>query len=105
MLPKKSLALLTWLTIPAPTVVWGQDLMCAPPAVRPPQETAQNDSAEDATEPDRIEITAGQVDLSSEEGVEFFDEVEFRYGDRSITAENAIYDRAQQNIPARGTVA
>jgi len=37
--------------------------MCAPPAARPPQETGQDD----ATEPDRIEITAGQVDLSSEE--------------------------------------
>lgn len=105
MLPKKSLALLTWLTIPAPTVVWGQDLMCAPPAARPPLETGQDDSTENATEPDRIEITAGQVDLSSEEGVEFFDQVEFRYGDRSITAENATYDRAQRNITASGTVA
>ena len=105
MLPKKSLALLTWLTIPAPTVVWGQDLMCAPPAARPPLETGQDDSTENTTEPDRIEITAGQVDLSSEEGVEFFGEVEFRYGDRSITAENATYDRAQQNIRASGTVA
>ena len=79
--------------------------MCAPPAALPPQESGQDDAAEDATEPDRIEITAGQVDLSSEEGVEFFDQVEFRYGDRSITAENATYDRAQQNITASGTVA
>ena len=79
--------------------------MCAPPAALPPQESGQDDAAEDATEPDRIEITAGQVDLSSEEGVEFFDQVEFRYGDRSITAENATYNRAQQNITASGTVA
>jgi len=79
--------------------------MCVPAATRPSQEADRDDSAEDANEPERLEITAGRVDLSSEEGVDFFDQVEFRYGDRSISAENAIYDRAQQSITASGTVA
>ena len=102
MIPRNSLALLVWITIFAPIVTWGQDLMCTPGAIVDPPETLVVD--DDPDEPTQVEITAGQVDLSSEEDVGFFDQVEFRYGDRSISAENAIYDRARKSIDVNGTV-
>ena len=104
MVPKKSLTFLAWVTISAPTAVWGQDLVCAPVESSPLEEPLQDDTAEESEEQTRVEISAGQVDLSSEEGVEFFDHVEFRYGDRTISADTATYDRAEQRIEARGTV-
>jgi LPS-assembly protein len=76
--------------------------MCTPGAIVDPPETLVVD--DDPDEPTQVEITAGQVDLSSEEDVGFFDQVEFRYGDRSISAENAIYDRARKSIDVNGTV-
>ncbi|MGI9259532.1 MAG: LPS-assembly protein LptD [Gammaproteobacteria bacterium] len=83
--------------------MFGQDLLCAPVANAPddqsllvPDETAPGER--------RIEIIAGEVDLSGEDGVEFFNQVQFRYGDRSITAESATYDREAQSISVNGTV-
>ncbi|TDJ30380.1 MAG: LPS-assembly protein LptD [Gammaproteobacteria bacterium] len=78
--------------------------MCALVEVSPPEKPAQDVSAEEFAQEMRVKITAGQVDLSGEEGVEFFDQVEFRYGDRSISAESATYDRVEQTIEVRGTV-
>jgi len=78
--------------------------MCALVEVNPPEKPAQDVSAEEFAQEMRVKITAGQVDLSGEEGVEFFDQVEFRYGDRSISAESATYDRVAQTIEVRGTV-
>lgn len=78
--------------------------MCALVEVSPPEKPAQDVSAEEFAQEMRVKITAGQVDLSGEEGVEFFDQVEFRYGDRSISAESATYDRVAQMIEVRGTV-
>jgi len=78
--------------------------MCALVEVSPPEKPAQDVSAEEFAQEMRVKITAGQVDLSGEEGVEFFDQVEFRYGDRSISAESATYDRVAQTIEVRGTV-
>jgi len=78
--------------------------MCALVEVSPPEKPAQDVSAEEFAQEMRVKITAGQVDLSGEEGVEFFDQVEFRYGDRSISAESATYDRVAQTIDVRGTV-
>ena len=51
----------------------------------------------------QIEINAGHIDLSSEEGVQFSGEVEFRYGDRSIVAKSAYFDRADQHMEVIGT--
>ena len=51
----------------------------------------------------QIEINAGHIDLSSEQGVEFSGEVEFRYGDRSIVAESAYFDRVEQRMEVTGT--
>jgi len=78
--------------------------MCALVEVSPPEKPAQDVSVEEFAQEMRVKITAGQVDLSGEEGVEFFDQVEFRYGDRSISAESATYDRVAQTIEVRGTV-
>ena len=78
--------------------------MCALVEVSSQDDPAQDESVEEFEEETRVEITTGQVDLSGEEGVEFFDQVEFRYGDRSISADSATYDRAEQRIEARGTV-
>jgi LPS-assembly protein len=76
--------------------------MCAPPAVVAPQQPPTD--ADLPGEQPRVEITAGQVDLSGEEGVEFFNQVEFRYGDRSISAESARFDRAGQRLEITGAV-
>ncbi|MEE3196842.1 MAG: LPS assembly protein LptD, partial [Pseudomonadota bacterium] len=51
----------------------------------------------------QIEINTGHIDLSSEEGVQFSGEVEFRYGDRSIIAKSAYFDRANQRMEVIGT--
>ena len=51
----------------------------------------------------QIEVNAGHIDLSSEQGVEFSGEVEFRYGDRSIVAESAYFDRVEQRMEVMGT--
>jgi len=78
--------------------------MCALVELSPPENPAQDESAEELEQETRVKITTGQVDLSGEEGVEFFDQVEFRYGDRRISAESATYDRVEQTIDVRGTV-
>ncbi len=78
--------------------------MCAPTAPPVQPTTPQDEPALDSTEETRIEIIAGQVDLSSENGVDFFDNVEFRYGDRSISADGATYDREERQIHVSGTV-
>jgi LPS-assembly protein len=102
--PKKRFTLLIFLTFSAPAIVQGQALMCAPPPT--PPETDQDPSAPaiDIGTGTAIEIIAGQVDLSGDEGVEFFDHVEFRYGNRSISADAATYDREARQISVSGTV-
>ena len=88
----------------APLPVLGQDLLCAPvsnAAVDDPSPLVPGEPTPGET---RIEIIAGEVDLSGEDGVEFFNQVQFRYGDRSITAESASYDREAQSISVNGTV-
>jgi LPS-assembly protein len=67
-----------------------------------PAPTEESDT--DPDEPDRLEITTGRVDLSREDGLDVFERVEFRYGDRSITAEGATYDRETGRARIQGTV-
>ena len=92
------------MSLSAPLPVFGQDLLCAP--VADTADDGQSPLLPEAPTPGetRIEIIAGEVDLSGEDGVEFFNQVEFRYGDRSITAESATYDREEQSIRVNGTV-
>jgi LPS-assembly protein len=71
--------------------------MCLPPP--PPRPPAP---ASDAGE--RLVITAGEVDLGRDDGLDFFGDVEFRYGGRRITAEGATYDRESGRARAVGTV-
>ncbi|HEY5624321.1 MAG TPA: LPS assembly protein LptD [Gammaproteobacteria bacterium] len=104
MTPKRSLNLLVWLTLSAPASALAQDLVCAPPAVTPAPNQSPAGAAADDQSQTPIEIVAGEVDLSNAEGVEFLNQVEFRYGDRSISADSAIYDREDGSISVRGTV-
>ena len=86
-----------------PSLAWSADLICLSPA--PFTASAPDEGAEtNPDEPDRLEISAGQVDLSREDGVDFFGRVEFRYGERSITAEGATYDRETGRARIQGTV-
>lgn len=86
-----------------PSLAWSADLICLSPA--PFTASAPDEEAEtNPDEPDRLEIRTGQVDLSREDGVDFFGRVEFRYGERSITAEGATYDRETGRARIQGTV-
>jgi LPS-assembly protein len=79
--------------------------MCLPQADRPPQpESPSADASAEPADADKVEITAGRVDLSGEEGVEFYDQVVFRFGERSISAERATFDREDQSVEVHGTV-
>jgi LPS-assembly protein len=86
-----------------PSLAWAADLICLAPA--PFTATAPTEESDtDPDEPDRLEITTGRVDLSREDGLDVFERVEFRYGDRSITAEGATYDRETGRARIQGTV-
>ena len=102
MVLRNSLALFAWIPLFAPIAAWGQDRVCAPPPTATLPEAASNDG--NLLAPPRIEIIAGEVDLSSEDGVEFFNQVEFRYGNKMISAESASYDRITQSIDVSGEV-
>jgi LPS-assembly protein len=65
------------------------------PAAAPP--TTPADSGQ-------IEIQAGRVQVGTDDNAEFSDQVEFRRGDRSISAERASYDRAGQRVEVAGRV-
>jgi len=86
-----------------PSLGWAADLICLAPApalaIQP-----STDADEDSDESERLEIITDQVDLSREDGVDFFGQVEFRYGERSITAEGATYDRETGRARIEGTV-
>jgi LPS-assembly protein len=92
------------MSLSAPLPVLGQDLLCAPASDAAVDDPAPLVPGEPTPGETRIEIIAGEVDLSGEDGVEFFNQVQFRYGDRSITAESASYDREAQSISVNGTV-
>jgi len=96
-----TLRILSSLAAFTPAFAWSADLVCLSPATLP---TAAPAAANESAEPDRLEITAGQVDLSREDGVDLFGQVRFRYGDRSITAESATYDRESGQAHVSGTV-
>jgi len=102
--PEKLATLIRWLLIAAPMSLAAQEPMrCLPQQAGSPLERPA-DAPEQPDERRRIEITAGQVDLSGEEDVELLDQVEFRYGDRSISAQRATYDRVEGLVDVRGTV-
>jgi len=73
--------------------------MCLPPPPPTPPSPRATDN-----EPERLEITAGEIELGREDGLDFFADVRFRYGDRTITAEGATYDRETGRAEAIGTV-
>ncbi len=74
--------------------------MCLPQDLSPPVP----DTSVEAPDDERVSITAGRVDLSLEDTIEFYDEVTFRYGGRSISAERASFDRETQRVEALGAV-
>ena len=99
---RNSLAVVFWFTLFAAKAALGQDVICSSTNVDPIPEILS--TVDDPDEPTRIEITAGQIDLSSTEGVGLSDQVLFRYGDRGISAESASYDQAGQSIDVNGSV-
>ncbi len=54
---------------------------------------------------DRLRISAGQINVVGEERIEFDGDVSFRYGERSISAERASFDRATETAEIHGAVA
>ena len=54
---------------------------------------------------ERLTISAGQVNMVGEERVEFDGDVSFRYGDRSISADRASFDRTTGTAEIHGAVA
>jgi len=82
----------------AATPGWGADLMCLPP---PPVRTPPPPPSD---EPERLIISAGAIDLARPDGLDFFSDVEFRYGERSVTADGATYDRDTGRAEAVGAV-
>jgi len=97
---KKSSILIASALVATPFSVAAAQQMCLPQDLGPPIVTPDVDG----TEEDRVEITAGQVDLSGEDGIEFTGEVEFRYGNRTISADRATFDTAAQRVEIHGTV-
>ncbi len=86
-----------------PSLAWAAELICLSPA--PFTATAPGDDRDtNPDEPERLEIITGQIDLSREDGVDFFGPVEFRYGERSITADGATYDQETGRARIQGTV-
>ena len=54
---------------------------------------------------ERLTITAGQINLVDDNRVEFDGGLAFRYGERSISAERATFDRQTGTAQVNGTVA
>ena len=92
---------LCWLLASLPSLGWAADLICLPPAPLPEPNPPPRRSAD---EPERLQITAGQIDLSRDDGLDIFGQVEFRYGERSITAAGATYDRDTGRAEVKGAV-
>ena len=74
--------------------------MCLPQDLSPPTAATEVDRSGGQ----RLDITAGRVDLAREDGIDFFEQVSFRYGNRSISAERASFDRVTQRAEIHGTV-
>ncbi|HSG63561.1 MAG TPA: LPS assembly protein LptD, partial [Gammaproteobacteria bacterium] len=87
-----------------PSLAWTADLICLPPTPPPDSRVEESPAPVNPGEPERLEITAGQVDLAREDGLDFFGDVRFRYGERSITAEGATYDRQTGRAEVSGAV-
>ena len=51
-----------------------------------------------------LQIIVGAIDLSSPEKIELFDRVEFRYGDKILSATEAAYDDENKRVEATGSV-
>ena len=62
----------------------------------PPAQTRPEDAP--------IEITAGRIQAGGDDSTELSEQVEFRRGDRSISAERATYDRGGQRVEVNGRV-
>ena len=97
----KSLISVLALSVTAPWLPAMAQQMCLPTDLSPPALP----TAVAAPDGQRIQITAGGVDLSRDEGIDFFDQVAFQYGNRRISAERATFDRATQRLDVQGTVA
>ena len=52
----------------------------------------------------RLRITAGQINLLGENRIEFDGNIEFRYGERSVSAEQASFDLQTQTAQVHGAV-
>lgn len=74
--------------------------MCLPQDPSPPIAPTEID----ASRGELLNIEAGRIDLSNEEYIDFFDQVTFRYGNRSVSAERATFDRATQRAKVQGSV-
>jgi LPS-assembly protein len=94
---------LCWILASMPSLAWTADLICLP---SPPPDTRVEEPpvSADPAEPERLEITASQVELSRQDGLDYFGDVRLRYGDRSITAQGATYDRQTGRAEASGAV-
>lgn len=97
---KKSSILVSSLFLTAPWTSATAQRMCLPQDLSPPTVPTEVDASREQ----RLDITAGRVDLSREDGIDFFDQVTFQYGNRSVSAENATFDRLTQRVEAHGTV-
>ena len=98
--PRKSFILVSSFSLTAPWVSAMAQQMCLPQDLSPPVVPTGVEPSNDQ----RIDITAGRVDLSGEEQIDFFDQVTFQYGNRSISAERATFDRETQRVEVQGTV-
>jgi lipopolysaccharide assembly outer membrane protein LptD (OstA) len=75
--------------------------MCLPGELSP--ETLPN-KLNVPTENQRLQVTTGRIDLSNENRIELSDQVNFQYGNRSISADRAIFYPETQDAEVHGTV-
>ena len=87
----QQLCLLQELNLPAEDPVAGDGAVAAASATAAGEE--------------RLRISAGQVNMVGEERIEFDGDVSFRYGDRTISADRASFDRTTETAEIHGTVA
>lgn len=94
-----------WLAVTVATTAEAQQAqqqcLVPPPAPEPTAQSAPPPT-DDSKQP--IEITAGRVSAGGDDSTEFSNQVEFKRGDRSISAEQARYDRVGQRVEVTGRV-
>tara|TARA_E500000331_G_C17273037_1_gene720298 strand:- start:19220 stop:21406 length:2187 start_codon:yes stop_codon:yes gene_type:complete len=85
-----------------PIILMAEDLSCIHKVYDISREITEENDLD--TDPEKIQIIVGEIDLSNSEKLEFLDKVEFRYENKILSASQAAYNDEEKKVEAIGSV-